>query len=61
MLVWSHLIISIVKPEWPALSAFTAWLDRSNFDALGRQGRRLEGCRSACDPTTTDKRALFSF
>jgi RimJ/RimL family protein N-acetyltransferase len=38
---------SIIQPEWPALSsAFTAWLDPSNFDATGRQARRLEEFRS---------------
>ncbi len=38
---------SIVRPEWPKLSAaFTAWLDPSNFDAAGRQVRRLAEFRS---------------
>ena len=32
--------------DWPAVrAAFTAWLDRSNFDAQGRQVRRLEELR----------------
>lgn len=34
---------SIVDDEWPALrSGFEAWLGPSNFDAEGRQHRRLE-------------------
>ncbi len=38
---------SITRPEWLRLSAaFIAWLDPSNFDAAGRQVRRLEECRS---------------
>jgi RimJ/RimL family protein N-acetyltransferase len=38
---------SITRPEWPRLSAaFIAWLDPSNFDAAGRQVRRLEEWRS---------------
>ena len=37
---------SIIDKEWAALSkAYEAWLDPSNFDALGRQKRRLEDCR----------------
>src|SRR5205085_5907345 len=33
---------SITRPEWPRLSAaFIAWLAPSNFDAAGRQVRRL--------------------
>jgi hypothetical protein len=32
--------------EWPALRrAFAGWLDPSNFDAGGRQLRRLESFR----------------
>ena len=32
--------------DWPAIrAAFTAWLDRSNFDEQGRQVRRLEDLR----------------
>ena len=32
--------------DWPALSeAFTRWLDPANFDAAGRQRRRLEEIR----------------
>lgn len=53
----SHMVIrgqnrdtawfSIIRPEWPALSAaFTAWLDPSNFDGRGLQIRRLEEFRS---------------
>nr|WP_043749818.1 GNAT family protein [Methylobacterium nodulans] len=38
---------SITRPEWPRLSAaLTTWLDPSNFDAAGRQVRRLEECRT---------------
>lgn len=38
---------SIIRPEWPRLSAaFTAWLDPSNFDEAGRQMRRLEEFRT---------------
>ncbi|MEZ4331972.1 MAG: GNAT family protein [Myxococcota bacterium] len=34
---------SILDAEWPAIrAAFEAWLDPSNFDAQGRQRRRLE-------------------
>ena len=34
---------SIVDREWPAIKAgFEAWLDPANFDAQGRQVRRLE-------------------
>lgn len=37
---------SIIDGEWPDLSAaFTAWLDPDNFDAEGRQKRRLEDFR----------------
>lgn len=37
---------SIVDHEWPALrAAFEAWLDAANFDADGRQIRRLEELR----------------
>ncbi|MBK7952388.1 MAG: GNAT family N-acetyltransferase [Deltaproteobacteria bacterium] len=36
--------LSIVDDEWPAIrAAFEAWLDPGNFDAEGRQRRRLEG------------------
>ncbi|NDV85873.1 GNAT family N-acetyltransferase [Aurantimonas aggregata] len=39
---------SIVDSEWPALQAsFEAWLDPANFDAAGRQIRRLEDVRAA--------------
>lgn len=35
--------LSIVDDEWPAIrAAFEAWLDPGNFDAEGRQRRRLE-------------------
>jgi RimJ/RimL family protein N-acetyltransferase len=38
---------SITDVEWPALrSAYRAWLDPANFDASGRQKRRLEEFRS---------------
>jgi len=37
---------SIIDGEWPALkAAYEAWLDPANFDADGRQKRRLEDCR----------------
>jgi len=37
---------SIVDGEWPAIkAAFDAWLDPANFDAQGRQVRRLEARR----------------
>jgi RimJ/RimL family protein N-acetyltransferase len=37
---------SITDEEWPALrSAYEAWLDPANFDADGRQKRRLEDFR----------------
>jgi RimJ/RimL family protein N-acetyltransferase len=37
---------SIIDKEWPALSrAYEAWLDPANFDAAGRQKRRLEDYR----------------
>jgi RimJ/RimL family protein N-acetyltransferase len=39
---------SILDREWPrARAAFQAWLDPSNFDADGRQRRRLEDIRAA--------------
>ncbi|MCB8879019.1 GNAT family N-acetyltransferase [Acidisoma cellulosilytica] len=38
---------SITDGEWPALAAaFQAWLDPANFDAAGRQMRRLEDIRA---------------
>ena len=38
---------SIIDGEWPALrGAYEAWLDPSNFDAAGRQKRRLEDFRA---------------
>lgn len=37
---------SMIDGEWPTLrAAFEAWLDPSNFDANGRQKRRLEDIR----------------
>lgn len=37
---------SIIDSEWPAAAAgFQAWLAPENFDAEGRQRRRLEDCR----------------
>ena len=37
---------AIVDGEWPQLQqAFTSWLDPANFDAAGRQRRRLEDLR----------------
>lgn len=39
---------SIIDKEWPALKrAYEAWLDPANFDADGRQKRRLEEMRAA--------------
>jgi len=39
---------SIIDKEWPALKrAYEAWLDPSNFDAEGRQVKRLEEFRAA--------------
>jgi RimJ/RimL family protein N-acetyltransferase len=38
---------SMIDSEWPLLSAaFQAWLDPENFDADGRQKRRLEDIRA---------------
>jgi len=38
--------LAITDGEWPALKkAFETWLDPANFDAAGRQRRRLEDCR----------------
>jgi hypothetical protein len=37
---------SIIDKDWPGVrSALEAWLDPSNFDANGRQKRRLEELR----------------
>lgn len=39
---------SMIDSEWPALAAaFDAWLDPANFDAAGRQIRRLDDIRGA--------------
>lgn len=39
---------SIIDAEWPQVrGAFEAWLADDNFDAEGRQVRRLEECRAA--------------
>ena len=39
---------SIIDKDWPALKqAYEAWLDPANFDADGRQKRRLEEFRTA--------------
>jgi RimJ/RimL family protein N-acetyltransferase len=36
---------SIIDAEWPMLKArYLAWLDPDNFDAQGRQLRRLQDC-----------------
>jgi RimJ/RimL family protein N-acetyltransferase len=41
---------SIIDGEWPALErAFEQWLAPSNFDAAGRQKRRLENLRQPVD------------
>jgi RimJ/RimL family protein N-acetyltransferase len=38
---------SILDREWPrARAAFEQWLEPSNFDADGKQRRRLEDCRA---------------
>jgi RimJ/RimL family protein N-acetyltransferase len=38
---------SVIDKEWPALRrAYEAWLDPANFDAAGRQKRRLEEFRA---------------
>jgi hypothetical protein len=38
---------AIVDKDWPALrAAFEAWLEPENFDAEGRQKRRLEDFRA---------------
>ena len=38
---------SIIDKEWPALKqAYRAWLDPANFDAEGRQKKRLEELRA---------------
>jgi RimJ/RimL family protein N-acetyltransferase len=38
---------SIIDGEWPALRiAYENWLDPANFDAQGRQKRRLQECRA---------------
>ena len=37
---------SIIDSEWPALrAAFEQWLAPENFDAAGRQRKRLDACR----------------
>jgi hypothetical protein len=37
---------AITDDEWPRLrTGFEAWLAPANFDAQGRQKRRLEECR----------------
>ncbi|PKR88864.1 GNAT family N-acetyltransferase [Pleomorphomonas diazotrophica] len=37
---------SVIDNEWPALKrAFEAWLNRDNFDAAGRQKKRLQDFR----------------
>ena len=38
---------SVIDRDWPRLrQGFRLWLDEANFDAMGRQIRRLEACRS---------------
>jgi hypothetical protein len=38
---------SIIDGEWPALRrAYRGWLDPGNFDAAGRQRRKLEDFRA---------------
>jgi hypothetical protein len=37
---------AMIDKDWPAIRmAFEAWLDAANFDAQGRQIRRLEDIR----------------
>jgi len=44
---------SIIDGEWPLLArAFEAWLSPDNFDAAGRQRRRLEDIRAELRETT---------
>jgi RimJ/RimL family protein N-acetyltransferase len=39
---------SVIADDWPAIRAGTqAWLEPSNFDANGRQQRKLEACIAA--------------
>ena len=39
---------SVIDGEWPALKqAYQEWLDPANFDADGKQKRRLEEIRAA--------------
>jgi len=41
---------SIIDQEWPRVrSAFSAWLDPTNFDEHGRQKRRLQDFRTQVD------------
>ncbi|MFM2390771.1 MAG: hypothetical protein RLZZ437_2326 [Pseudomonadota bacterium] len=36
---------AMIDKDWPRLQAgYAAWLDRQNFDAAGRQRRRLQDC-----------------
>jgi RimJ/RimL family protein N-acetyltransferase len=38
-------MLSIIDSEWPARAALRAWLAAENFDADGRQIKRLEDFR----------------
>lgn len=43
-----HAWLSVLDSEWPTLrAAFEAWLAPTNFDAAGRQRRRLEDFRQS--------------
>jgi len=45
---------SMIDSEWPAIgAAFRAWLSPENFDADGRQKRRLEEIRADLVPSVT--------
>jgi hypothetical protein len=47
--------LSILDGEWPAVrSALERWLDPSNFDAAGRQRRRLEEFMTAARGATAE-------
>lgn len=38
--------LSIIDDEWPAVQkGFEVWLDKSNFDANGKQKKGLRECR----------------
>lgn len=50
--------LSIIDVEWPARdAAIRAWLAEDNFDAQGRQKRRLEAFQDRCSPATNAARS----